>query len=114
LPVCHQVQKCIHRRLRPFQAQFLIVALERLLDEPVDRLAGASGKIMGQVARLCAANGELRFGHGYLASFCPQYRPVRLRWQGIAVRWLRFDKGYLSGVSDPELIYVQYRTVSDI
>src|SRR3546814_8700992 len=70
----HQVPQDIGRRLRLFLAQFLIVALEGLLDEPVDRLAGAPGQRVGQIAGLAAADGKLGFGHGFLIVLSRQMR----------------------------------------
>lgn len=60
---CHQVEKRVHGRQRLLLAQFLIVAFKRPFDELADRLAGALGQIMGQIACLGTAHEQLLFGH---------------------------------------------------
>jgi|GEM_PF-2663227 len=50
-------------RLRSLFVQFLLLAFKRQLTQSIDRLTGAAGKGMRQIASFAATNGRLGFGH---------------------------------------------------
>lgn len=58
---CHEIQKRIHGGERLLLAQFLIVALQRPLDEFVDWLASAFGQSMGEIPCFGVAHRQLWF-----------------------------------------------------
>ncbi|PII37947.1 hypothetical protein T190_28365 [Sinorhizobium meliloti CCBAU 01290] len=95
--VGHQIRQDIDRRPGRLLAQFQIVVLKRLLDEPVDRLTRAARQSVRQIPGLAAADGQLRFGH---LRFLDQiHRTIAISasdGKEITFRWLTIDTGYLS------------------